>query len=125
MSSPALSSASRQARADRQRPGLALLISLLVHGALLSLFSFGGQGMGLPGLSLPWQERRAEVPDLRVTLVPPRTPALAPLPLEPITPEQQTPPPAPDQPPAPGEMSARLDAEALLKLLRGEELKRP
>ena len=46
-----------------------LLLSLLIHGSLLSL-TFGGQGLGLPGLSFPWQERRIEVPELRVVLVP-------------------------------------------------------
>ena len=52
-----------------------LLLSLLIHGSLLSL-TFGGQGLGLPGLAFPWQERRIEVPELRVVLVPaPLTPA--------------------------------------------------
>ena len=52
-----------------------LLLSLLIHGLLLSL-TFGGQGLGLPGLGFPWQERRVEVPELRVVLVPaPITPA--------------------------------------------------
>ena len=46
-----------------------LLLSLLIHGLLLSL-TFGGQGLGLPGLGFPWQERRVEVPELRVVLVP-------------------------------------------------------
>jgi len=46
-----------------------LLLSLLIHGLLLSL-TFGGLGLGLPGLSFPWQERRVEVPELRLVLVP-------------------------------------------------------
>ncbi len=46
-----------------------LLLSLLIHGLLLSL-TFSGQGLGLPGLRFPWQERRIEVPELRVVLVP-------------------------------------------------------
>jgi TolA protein len=47
-----------------------LLFSLLVHALLLLLsLSAGGQGLGLPGLVFPWQNRRAEVPDLRVVLV--------------------------------------------------------
>ena len=33
---------------------------------------FGGQESGLPGFALPWQERRIEVPDLRVELAPAR-----------------------------------------------------
>jgi hypothetical protein len=51
----------------RRRQRLALLISLLVHGALLSL-TFDDSAIGLPGLGWPWQERRAEVPELRVRL---------------------------------------------------------
>jgi len=48
---------------------LALLLSLLFHGLLFSL-TYGGQGTGLPGLGLPWQDRRAEVPVLQVVLAP-------------------------------------------------------
>lgn len=70
--------------------GRALLVSLLVHALLLSL-SFGGEGLGLPGLALPWQARRAEVPDLRVVLVaPPAEPLPAPEPVEPVKPAVQT-----------------------------------
>ena len=47
----------------------ALLLSLLVHVLLLSL-TFGGQGSWLPGFGFPWQVRRIEAPDLRVTVVP-------------------------------------------------------
>lgn len=50
------------------RMNRALLFSLLIHALLLSL-TFG-QGFGLPGLSLPWQTRRVEAPDLRVVLSP-------------------------------------------------------
>ncbi|HZA95029.1 MAG TPA: TonB C-terminal domain-containing protein [Burkholderiaceae bacterium] len=54
-----------------------LLLSLLIHGLLLSL-TFGGHGLGLPGLGFPWQERRVDVPELRVVLVPARVaPAVA------------------------------------------------
>ena len=60
---------------ERWRMASSLLLSLLIHGLLLSL-TFGGQGLGLPGLGFPWQERRVEVPELRVVLVPaPITPA--------------------------------------------------
>lgn len=52
------------------RMNRALLFSLLAHALLVSL-TFGGQGFGLPGLSLPWQARRTEAPDLRVVLSPP------------------------------------------------------
>ncbi len=54
---------------EHRRLALAFLLSLLFHGLLLSL-TFSGQGLGLPGLGFPWQERRIEVPDLRVLLVP-------------------------------------------------------
>ncbi|MBK6601166.1 MAG: TonB family protein [Betaproteobacteria bacterium] len=75
-------------RADRQRMSPeyrrltpALLLSLLVHALLLSL-TFGGQGSWLPGFGFPWQLRRIEAPDLRVTVVPAQViagePAVAP-----------------------------------------------
>lgn len=51
----------------RWRSALALLLSLLAHALLLSL-TFDGQGMGLPGIGLPWQERRGAVPELLVVL---------------------------------------------------------
>ncbi|HEX6707857.1 MAG TPA: TonB C-terminal domain-containing protein [Albitalea sp.] len=54
---------------ERRRLALALLVSLLIHALLLSL-TFGGNGMGLPGLSFPWRDRRTEVPPLRIVLVP-------------------------------------------------------
>ncbi|HEV6967378.1 hypothetical protein, partial [Roseateles sp.] len=53
-------------RMPGRRLNAALLCSLLVHALLLSL-SFGA-GLGLPGLELPWQTRRAEAPELRVRL---------------------------------------------------------
>ena len=62
---------------ERWRMESSLLLSLLIHGLLLSL-TFSGQGRGLPSFNLPWQERRVEVPELRVVLVPapvPREPA--------------------------------------------------
>lgn len=52
----------------------ALVLSLLIHALLLSL-TFEGQGFGLPGLGLPWRERRFEVGELRVSLEP--TPTMA------------------------------------------------
>ena len=55
--------------AERRRLPLALLLSLLIHVLLLSL-TFGGERFGLPGFAFPWRERRMEVPDLRVVLVP-------------------------------------------------------
>src|ERR1019366_1726810 len=62
-----------QRRADSQRKSLerrrlthALLLSLLIHTLLFSL-TFGGGGLW--GFGFPWQDRRIEVPDLRVVLV--------------------------------------------------------
>lgn len=54
---------------ERWRLSAALLLSLLIHSLLLSV-SFGGQGLGFPGLGFPWRDRRIEVPDLRVVLIP-------------------------------------------------------
>ena len=59
----------RRARRVRRPMAPALLLSLLIHGLLLSL-TFGGDTLGLPGLVAPWQDRRGEVPDLRVVLLP-------------------------------------------------------
>src|SRR5437870_4238494 len=70
---------------ERRRLTPALLLSLLIHSLLLSL-TFGGQGFGLPGFGFPWQDRRIEVPDLRVVLVPEQVtvaePAVTPEPLK-------------------------------------------
>src|SRR6266545_2428070 len=54
---------------EHERLAFALLLSLLSHTLLLSLI-FGGQGLGLPGFGFPWRDRRIEVPDVRVVLVP-------------------------------------------------------
>ncbi|HPP82791.1 MAG TPA: hypothetical protein PLZ50_04405, partial [Rubrivivax sp.] len=64
---------------ERGRLAAALLLSLLVHALVLSL-AFGVEGLGLPGLALPWRERRVEVPDLQVVLVEAAAPAAAPSP---------------------------------------------
>ena len=68
---------------ERRRLTHALLLSLLIHTLLLSL-TFGGQGLWLPGFGFPWQDRRIEVPDLRVVLVPAQVtaaePAVTPVP---------------------------------------------
>ena len=45
----------------------ALVFSLLVHSLLLSIF-LGGQTFGLPGLNLPWKERRLGTNDLQILL---------------------------------------------------------
>ncbi|MDR7331237.1 TonB family protein [Roseateles asaccharophilus] len=91
----------------------ALLASLVAHGLLLSL-SFG-QGTGLPGLEFPWQKRRTEVPELRVSLQPvpaaqqPAAMADAPPPAPPAAagdPQPDTAAEAP--PPKPAETTADL-----------------
>jgi hypothetical protein len=65
---------------DQSRLTVALLLSLLVHAFLLSL-QFGIPGLGLPGLQMPWDERRALVPALTVRIVgatrAPNSPAMA------------------------------------------------
>ena len=62
---------------ERRRLAFALLLSLLIHTLLLSL-TFGGQGLGPPGFGFPWQERRIEVPDLHVVLMPAQVKAAEP-----------------------------------------------
>lgn len=92
----------------------AVAASLLVHALLLSL-SFG-DGVGLPGLELPWQKRRAEVPELRVTLQPLASPAAVPppatLPGPPAAAVDTAPAPAdaapPPAPPPPEEAAAQV-----------------
>jgi TonB family protein len=54
---------------ERKPMRTAVLLSLLMHALVLSL-SFGSEGLGLPGLDLPWRERRFEADDLHVTLLP-------------------------------------------------------
>ena len=62
---------------EHRRLTYALLLSLLIHTLLLSL-TFGGQGHWLPGFAFPWQDRRIEVPDLRVVVVPAQVTAAEP-----------------------------------------------
>src|SRR6266496_4325003 len=62
---------------ERRRLTYALLLSLLVHTLLLRL-TFGGQGLWLPGFSFFGQDRRIEVPDLRVVLDPVQVTATGP-----------------------------------------------
>ncbi|MCU7371736.1 TonB family protein [Paucibacter sp. O1-1] len=83
----------------------ALLLSLLIHALLLSL-SFGGDGPGLPGLVFPWQERRAEVPDLRVVLT------QAPQAAAPVAAPAEAAEPAPEPAAAPEPASPELPAPA-------------
>jgi TolA protein len=78
----------------RERLIIGLTLSLLVHGLLLSL-EFGIPGLGLPGLSTPWNERRAQMPELSVVLAPPPaapTVSPAPTPSPSVTPPPVSPP---------------------------------
>ena len=70
-----------QQRGNRRRLAWGLLVSLVLHACLLAV-TFGDKDW-LPGLAFPWKDRRAEMPDLRVALVP-----------APIVPEPLPPPPA-------------------------------
>jgi hypothetical protein len=64
----------------------ALVVSLAVHAVLLSI-AVGGQAFGLPGLTLPWKERRVGADDLRIELAPaPVAPAAPPAPVGPLAP---------------------------------------
>ncbi|MFN7693291.1 MAG: hypothetical protein ACK5O3_04480, partial [Burkholderiales bacterium] len=63
-------------RAPSRRFTSTLLLSIALHAILFSL-QFG-DGDGLPGLSLPWKERRAEAPVLRMELESPPMPLPAP-----------------------------------------------
>lgn len=76
---------------------LSLPFSVAVHLLLISLM-VSGQGLGLPGLALPWQERRGGMAELRVELSP-----LLPAPTPSAAPAPQTPEPSPaaDAAPAP------------------------
>ena len=74
---PSLAGPTVQRAPEHRRLAFALLLSLLSHALLLSL-TFGGVGLGLPGLVVPWRDRRIEAPDLRVVLVPARATPKAP-----------------------------------------------
>ena len=104
---------------ERWRMASSLLLSLLIHGLLLSL-TFGGQGLGLPGLGFPWQDRRIEVPDLRVVLVPaqvtPAEPAVKPV-AEPSQQASIEPPVAGGRAPTPSVSPAPLRRRAALAIV--------
>ncbi|MEX8494669.1 TonB C-terminal domain-containing protein [Sphaerotilus sp.] len=75
-------------RTPRERKSFngALVVSVLLHVLLLSQL-VGGDGQGLSGFVLPWQERRAVVPDVQVVL----TPLPAAPPVEPADPASAVP----------------------------------
>jgi TonB family protein len=109
----------------RRRLNAALAASLAVHALLLSL-SFG-DGLGLPGLELPWQARRgAEAPALRVALAPAPAPPVAPPLADPTVPAATAAPPAPPESPSesPPESPAESPAAApaTVRMLSPEDL---
>ena len=113
----------RRARPQGRRLYIPLLTSLLIHALILSL-TFSGDEFGLPGLALPWQDRRIEVPDLQVVLAPapPRetAPALPAAPL-PLPSELMATGPAvvsfqrPDSPPEPAAPALTTQSEPTVK----------
>lgn len=58
----------KQTRQDRRTIGDAIFLSFVLHALVLAM-QFEDAGFGIPGVKLPWQERRAAVPELRVVLV--------------------------------------------------------
>ncbi|MGI9025413.1 MAG: energy transducer TonB [Burkholderiaceae bacterium] len=94
------------------------MLSLLSHALLLNL-DFGGQELGFPRFGLPWQDRRIDVPELRVVLVPPRVQASEPATrsvAKPLRSAPIKPPPAPvpvDRPSVSSTQARRLPADAV------------
>ena len=88
---------------------LALLVSLLLHALLLSL-TFGVDDFGLPGLAVPWRERRIVAPDLHVVLVPTQTTRAEPVVVSGGEPAREVPI---DPPPAVRSVSTRSEVRAL------------
>jgi len=56
----------------RARLAIGVTLSLMVHALIVSL-QFGIPGLGLPGLELPWNERRAQAPELSIRIANVRT----------------------------------------------------
>lgn len=73
-----VTNASRLPPAIKKRLTAGLLLSLLVHGLILSL-QFGLPGLGLPGIEKPWSKRRSTEADqaLQIMLAPAPAPAPA------------------------------------------------
>jgi len=63
--------------AERKRLAYALLLSLLIHTALLSLI-LGGEGLWLPRFGFPWQDRKSMASDLRAEIIPGQIAAMEP-----------------------------------------------
>ncbi|WP_337179832.1 hypothetical protein, partial [Hydrogenophaga borbori] len=91
---------------EPRRQTFAWSVSLLVHALILSL-TFG-DGLDLPGLELPWKERRTEVPELRARLSPPPAPPAEAAPPASVSAPRPTPP----APPSAGALTV-LDHAAL------------
>ena len=75
---PGLSLRTREKARARWRLEIALAVSIGFH-ALLLFLQLGDAGFGLPGLELPWAERRVQATDISARLV--ELPAPAPVPL--------------------------------------------
>jgi TolA protein len=122
----------RRVDREQERLALALLLSLLFHTLLLSLI-FGGQGLGLPGFGFPWRDRRIEVPDVRVALVPTHvgaaesaiTPVAEPLQQASIEqPVASGPAPTPSVSPAPAVRGEAVTIPPAAKITAGAKSKR-
>ena len=100
-----------QVRSERRSLVRALLASVLVHLGLLSL-NFGIDGQGLPGLRMPWRDRRIDAPDLHVVLVAPPPAAAAPKDAPPDGATLQATVAAPPTPPPPAPPVAALRPRA-------------
>src|SRR5262245_4873615 len=112
---------------ERRPVVLALLLSVALHSLMFSLI-FGDQEHGLPGFALPWRDRRVEVPDLRIVLVPTPTPPAAPAPPPRETAVAIAPPAKPTpsaKPTAPAKSMAPTKATAPPKPTRSKETAAP
>jgi hypothetical protein len=75
-------------RRYRARLAVAVTLSLLFHASLLSL-QFRTPGLGLPGLQFPWNERRAQSPELNIRLTNPNSSPVSPATSAKIEPERK------------------------------------
>lgn len=82
------------------RLSTATVVSLLFHALLLSV-AFSGSPYGLPGLNLPWKEKRLGADDLQITLAPGLPPVAAPVPVQADSLQEATRPAAPKAPDEP------------------------
>ncbi|HJV86498.1 MAG TPA: TonB family protein [Noviherbaspirillum sp.] len=97
------------------RLGIGIAGSLLVHGLILSL-QFGVLGLGVPGLDLPWSERRAQPAPLTVRLTDvKRAPEIPPVMVqaEPTPAGQEAPAPVAGSAPDPTRMQVHVAPPSL------------